>query len=341
MNIKEIKDNARALVKGWCRVCPVCDGRACAGEVPGMGGAGSGAAFKNNVSALAGLRFNVRLVHGVRDPRLDVEILGLKLSLPVIIAPIGGISFNLGGAMGELDYQMAVAEAASSDGIIAAMPDSAPKEVMENSVACVRKLGGTGMIFIKPWEFEEFDQKVGMAAEAGCKLVGCDIDSAGLITLRKMNHPAYPKRIDELSRMVECAHSRGMKFIIKGLMSVEDAQACHEAGVDGIVVSNHGGRTLDFTPGTAEVLPGIASAVKGRMALIADGGVRSGIDILKMLALGADCVMIGRPYTIAAVGGGQEGVRAFTAMYRDQLEQAMVMTGCREVQDAGPHLFFN
>jgi isopentenyl diphosphate isomerase/L-lactate dehydrogenase-like FMN-dependent dehydrogenase len=114
-----------------------------------------------------------------------------------------------------------------------------------------------------------------------------------------------------------------------------------EAGIDGIVVSNHGGRVLDHTPGTAEVLPRIAASVKGRVAIIADGGVRTGVDMLKMLALGADCVMIGRPYIVAAVGGGAEGVRAYTAMYRDQLEQAMIMTGCPDVAQAGPHLFYD
>jgi isopentenyl diphosphate isomerase/L-lactate dehydrogenase-like FMN-dependent dehydrogenase len=89
------------------------------------------------------------------------------------------------------------------------------------------------------------------------------------------------------------------------------------------------------------VLPEIAAAVRDRLALIADGGVRSGLDILKMLALGADCVMIGRPYAVAAIGGGQEGVELYTGQYRDQLEQAMIVTGCAETSQAGPHLLYN
>ena len=340
MDNKTIKENARRLVNGSCRICPVCDGRVCAGEVPGMGGAGTGAAFKSNITALAALKLNTRLVHEVRYPETKTEILGFKLALPLIIGPIGGISFNLGGAMPEAEYQMAVSEAAAKAGIVAGLPDSAPAEVLQTSLECIRRLDGHGIPFIKPWEAEELNQKIHLCAEAGCRVIGCDIDSAGLITLRKMNHPAFVKSQAELAVISETIHKLGMKFVVKGIMDVQDAKACLEAGVDGLVVSNHGGRILDFTPGTAEVLPEIAAAVRGRLALIVDGGVRSGIDILKMLALGADCVMIGRPYTIATIGGGREGVELYTNLYRDQLEQAMIVTGCAAVSEAGPHLLY-
>lgn len=94
-----------------------------------------------------------------------------------------------------------------------------------------------------------------------------------------------------------------MKFLLKGIMTVEDAIAAERAGCDGIVVSNHGGRVLDHTPGTIEVLPAIAEQVKGRMAVLMDGGIRDGFDVLKALAFGADAVLIGRPFCLAAVGG--------------------------------------
>lgn len=338
MNMREIRDRARELVKEACRVCPVCDGRACAGEVPGMGGVGTGLAFRNNVSALAALRLKTRLVHGVRYPEMKTEILGFKLSLPLMVAPIGGVSFNLAQAMGEKEFLEAIGDGAASEGIVPAWPDSAPMEVLEASLACARARGGFGLPFIKPWETDEIEMKIKMSAEAGCRAVGCDIDSAGLITLRRMNHPAFVKTRAELAAIADFAHGLGLQFVVKGLMCVEDAAACLEAGVDGIVVSNHGGRVLDHTPGTAEALPAIAAAVRGRLAVIVDGGVRSGVDILKMLALGADCVMIGRPYAIAAVGGGERGVGLLTQAYKEQLEQAMIMTGCRDVSQAGPHL---
>jgi isopentenyl diphosphate isomerase/L-lactate dehydrogenase-like FMN-dependent dehydrogenase len=338
MDIKEIRNTARTLAKGTCRICPVCDGRVCAGEIPGMGGAGTGASFRNNIAALAALRLTPRLIHSVRRPEMDIEILGLTLSLPLIIGPIGGIGFNLGGAVSEEAYQQAVVDGAAQAGIIAGLPDAVAKEVMETGLNCAKRRGGRGIPFIKPWEPEPFEEKMSMAAGAGCSVVGSDLDSIGLITLSRMGHPVHAKNRRDLEEMVNMAHRRSLKFLIKGIMSPVDAHICLDAGVDGIVVSNHGGRVLDHVAGTAEVLPSIVSAVRGRMAVLADGGVRSGVDILKMLALGADAVFIGRPYAIAAVGGGSEGVALCTGIYREQLEQAMVMTGCRDVAEAGSHL---
>ena len=79
MDIKEVRANAKERMKGFCRVCPVCDGRACAGETPGMGGIGTGSAFKNNVAALAGVRLNMRLIHEVKKPVTETEVLGFRL----------------------------------------------------------------------------------------------------------------------------------------------------------------------------------------------------------------------------------------------------------------------
>jgi isopentenyl diphosphate isomerase/L-lactate dehydrogenase-like FMN-dependent dehydrogenase len=115
--------------------------------------------------------------------------------------------------------------------------------------------------------------------------------------------------------------------MIKGIMTVDEAQMAIDAGAAAIVVSNHGGRVLDHTPGTAAVLPKIASKVKGKIIILADGGIRNGYDVLKMLALGADAVMIGRPIIRGAVGGGKEGVALVLNMMRKQLAEAMVMTG--------------
>ena len=340
MNMKEIRDQARKLMKGACRVCPVCDGRICSGEVPGMGGSGTGASFRNNMEALGRIRLNTRLVHSVHNPRLETEILGLKLSMPVMIGPIGGIAFNLGDAIPEADYQTAVVNGAADAGIIAGVPDGAPMSIIETGLACAQQRGGHAIPFLKPWAADEFDMKVGMSVKAGCSVVGSDLDGIGMITLRKMGRHVYAKDQRGLAEMADIVHRHQARFIIKGIMSVEDAVACVEAGVDGIIVSNHGGRVLDYTPGAAEVLPHIAAAVKGRIALIADGGVRTGVDVLKMLALGADCVMSGRPYAVAAIGGGLEGVTTFTQMYREQLEQAMIMTGCHDVAQAGQHLLY-
>ena len=95
---------------------------------------------------------------------------------------------------------------------------------------------------------------------------------------------------------------------------------------------------LDHTPGTAEVLPRIADAVKGKIKIMVDGGVRSGVDVLKMLALGADVVMIGRPVAIAALGGGKQGVVKYLAKIKAELTSAMVVTGCATINDIDPRI---
>ena len=331
MDIKEIRAKARELAKGSCRVCPVCDGRICSGEVPGMGGAVTGGSFRANVAALAAIKLNARLVHKVSFPKLETEVLGLPLRLPLLVGPIGGIAFNLSGAMAEPDYQEAITQGAADAGIVAGTPDAVPIEPMKAGLAQAEKLGGKAIPFIKPWEPEQIDERLDMCLAAGCRVIACDLDSIGLVTLRIMGKPAYPKDASELSKIIANVHAKGAKIIIKGVMTVSDAVQCVEAGADGLVVSNHGGRVLDSVPGTAEVLPAIADKVGGKTVVTVDGGVRTGVDILKMLVLGAKAVWIGRPYSIAAIGGGREGVALYTETLRAQLEQAMIMTGCPDV----------
>ncbi len=327
MDMAEIRKNAKELFKGSCRVCKFCDGKTCIGETPGMGGCGTGTSFHNNYNALKNIQLNMSLIHGIKKPDISCSILGLELALPLIIAPIGGISYNMQSAISEEEYVNAVVEGAKEAGIIGATGDGVPDIIHECGFAAISKANGYGIPFIKPWDSEEFDIKFEKALKTNCEIIGMDIDAAGLITLALQGRPVSPKPLDELRKIVEMAHKNKKKFVLKGLMTVEDAQKALEAGCDGIVVSNHGGRVLDYTPGTADVLPQIAKAVKGKLALIVDGAVRDGFDILKMLALGADAVMIGRPYSIAAVGGLKDGVITYTQQLKGQLTQAMVLTG--------------
>jgi len=127
---------------------------------------------------------------------------------------------------------------------------------------------------------------------------------------------------------------------VKGIMTVDEALACVEAGVDAIVVSNHGGRAMDHTPGTAEVLPFIAKAVQGRLVVMVDGGVRTGTDVLKMLALGAEFVLVGRPVIIGAVGGGAEGVKMVMNRIADELRTAMILTGTSDVRSVSSRVIY-
>ncbi len=129
--MKEVRDKARQLMKGYCRVCPVCNGKACSGEVPGMGGLGTGATFAANLEALAAVRLNMRLVHDVNEPDTSATVCGIALDMPVLAAPIGGVSFNMGGGVSEEDYAAAVVGGCAERGIIGCTGDGVPPFIIE------------------------------------------------------------------------------------------------------------------------------------------------------------------------------------------------------------------
>jgi len=130
--------------------------------------------------------------------------------------------------------------------------------------------------------------------------------------------------------------STRLPLLIKGVMTAEDAWQAADSGVDGIVVSNHGGRTLDTQPATIDVLAEIVGAVEGRMPVLLDGGVRRGSDIFKALALGARAVLVGRPYVYGLAAAGAAGVAHVLQMLRAELEVTMALTGCAELSEIGP-----
>ncbi len=333
--MQEIRKTARDLMTGYCRVCPVCNGKACAGEVPGMGGLGTGQAFMTNVQALARHTFNMRLVHDIVEPDTCVTLLGLDLSMPVLAAPIGGVSFNMGGKRTEQEYISAVIDGCRDTGLLGCTGDGVPPFIHESGLAAIAAAQGHGIPFIKPWEEAELYEKLAKAKDCGATIIGMDIDAAGLVTLRKMGRPVSPKPMEKLREIIAKA---GCKFIIKGVMTVEDANLAMQAGAEAVVVSNHGGRVLDHTPGTADVLPEIAAQLRGKISILVDGGVRTGADILKMCALGADAVMIGRPFSIAAMGGLTQGVTAYAETLRTELTQAMVMTGTASMKNVSSNV---
>ena len=126
------------------------------------------------------------------------------------------------------------------------------------------------------------------------------------------------------------------KLVIKGILDPDDARDALAFGADGIVVSNHGGRQLDGAPSSAAALPAIAAAVKDRLTIFADGGVRTGTDVFRMLALGADSVLIGRAFVYALATGGQAGVERLLQIMEKDLRTTMVLTGVRTVGEIGP-----
>lgn len=127
-------------------------------------------------------------------------------------------------------------------------------------------------------------------------------------------------------------------LVIKGILDVEDARRAADLGADGIVVSNHGGRQLDGVPSTARALPPIAAAVGTRLTVLADGGVRSGLDVARMIALGARGVLLGRAWAWALAAGGEAGVRQLIDIFAAELRVAMMLTGVTKIDDIGPDI---
>lgn len=126
-------------------------------------------------------------------------------------------------------------------------------------------------------------------------------------------------------------------LIIKGILDPDDAEEAARLGADGIVVSNHGGRQLDGVPSTAHALPPIAQAVGDRLTVLADGGIRSGLDVVRMLALGARGVLLGRAWAYALAGGGEAGVAHVLRLIAAEMRVAMTLTGANRVGQLGPH----
>lgn len=126
------------------------------------------------------------------------------------------------------------------------------------------------------------------------------------------------------------------KLVVKGVLDAEDARAAVDAGVDGIVVSNHGGRQLDAVPSTISALPAVAEAVGDQVEVLVDGGVRTGIDVVKFLALGAKACMVGRAWAWAVAGRGEEGVAHVLQVLHDDIDVALGLTGVTDVRHLDP-----
>ena len=330
MDYKEMLKEARENLNGSCRVCKACNGVVCAGEVPGMGGKETGSAFIQNYKSLQDVKINMRVIHNVSNPDTSIELFGKKMIAPIFAAPITGTSINMGGKISEKEYITSVVEGCISSGIFPMVGDTAIDSFLLDNLEVLKENDGQGIVFIKPWENHDVIKKIKLAEEAGAFAVGMDVDACGLVTLSMHGKTVVPKDVEALK---ELKAATKLPFILKGIMTVEDAMLAVEAGMDAIVVSNHGGRVLDCTPGGAEVLPAIAEAVKGKTTILVDGAVRSGIDVLKLIGLGADGVLIGRPFVTASFGGGSKGVKMYVDKIVGELEGAMRLTGCQSVKD--------
>lgn len=323
---ESILARARERLQGICFLCKVCDGRACAGQVPGIGGVGTGSSFINNVSALGAIRLNMQTLHDVAEPTLEKSIFGRRISMPILGGAVAGAKVNFQGRVSAWDLTWAQVEGARKAGTIALTGDGPQAEEYATGLEAIRKAGGLGIPIIKPRKPEEIIERIRLAEEVEPVAVGIDVDASGLLNMRRSGQFVGPLSPSSLEKI--CSSTK-LPLVVKGIMTENEARTACEAGAAGIVVSNHGGRALDHTPGTAEVLPDIADAVKGKITVMVDGGARSGTEVLKFLALGADAVLIGRPVLWALMGGGVEGVCLLYERMASELKIAMILTGCR------------
>ncbi len=332
MDLSSIRKIAKDQLQPFCRVCPVCDGRVCAGEVPGMGGTGTGSAFRANLEALARHRFNLRTLHSVKTTDTTLSLFGQHLTMPILAAPITGVSYNMGGKMAEEAFADVWINGALQAGSIGMVGDGADPVMYGGGCNAIRAAGGKGVPIIKPRSQDEIINRIRQAEAIGAVAVGMDVDGAGLVTMAMKGQPVGPKTPNELKEVIS---STSLPFVVKGIMTPDEAVIAAACGAAAIVVSNHGGRVLDCTLGAADVLSQIADKVKGRMTILVDGGVRSGADVLKLLALGADAVLVGRPFIVGAFGGGKDGVAFLLNKMKNELVGAMLLTGTADVKKVG------
>lgn len=330
MTYQEVLENARTCIGPFCKACPVCNGKACGNKVPGPGAKGTGTVAIQNYDAWQKICINMDTICENKPVDLTSEIFGRTFKYPIFAAPIGAMKLHYGDKYDDLEYNDILVSSCADAGIAAFTGDGTNPAVMEGATRAIKQKDGNGIPTVKPWDINTLKEKLAMIKDAGSFAVAMDIDAAGLPFLKNLTPPAGSKTVEELREIVKEAE---VPFIIKGIMTVKGALKAKEAGAAAIVVSNHGGRVLDQCPATAEVLAEIADVVGNDMKILVDGGIRSGVDIFKALALGADAVLIGRPFVTAVYGGGAEGVAAYTAKLAAELEDTMAMCGAHSLSE--------
>ena len=337
MTYQEVLEQARGAMGPYCKACPVCNGLACKNTVPGPGAKGIGTGFIRNYQKWQELCVNMDTICENKPVDTSFTLFGRTVDLPVFAAPVGAMTLHYGDKYNDLAYNDILVAACAEAGIAAFTGDGTNPDVFTAAAAAIGAAGGRGIPTVKPWDRDTLFAKLDAAKASGAKVFAMDIDAAGLPFLKGLTPPAGSKTVAELREIIEYVKA---PFIIKGIMTVAGARKALEAGAAGIVVSNHGGRVQDGVPATAKVLPAIAQAVKGQMTILVDGGIRTGVDVCKALALGADACILARPYVTAVYGGGAEGVAVLTQKLKGELEDTMAMCGVHSLTDISSQMIF-
>lgn len=320
-------------------------------------GANSEVTLKENCDAYQRIFLKYRVLIDVSKRDLSTEVLGNKISMPVMIAPT---AFH---RMAHDEGEVAVARAAGAADTIMILSTLSNSEVEQVVKASAKPVWFQLYVF-KDREITR--DLIKRAEAAGCKALVLTVDAPLLgtrerdvrnrfdlpegITVKNLEtvfKEKLPKKDDSGIASYVAAYLDAslnwkdiewlrsitkLPLLIKGIACKEDAILSVDHGADGIVVSNHGGRQLDTCRATIDVLPEVADAVHGKIEILIDGGVRRGTDVIKAIALGAKAVLIGRPVIWGLALNGENGVKAVLEIFRKELDLAMALCGCDSVK---------
>ncbi len=331
MNYQDVLENAKDTIGSYCKACQVCNGRACRNQIPGPGAKGTGDTAVRNYEKWQEIRVNMDTLCENAVPDTSLTLFGRTFRYPFFAGPVGAVNLHYSEKYNDLSYNDSMLRACVESGIAAFTGDGTNPDVVIQAAKAIAEVEGQGIPTIKPWDLETIREKMTLCKKAGCFALAMDVDAAGLPFLKDRIPPAGSKSVAQLREIVQMAE---VPFIVKGIMTVKGALKAQEAGAAAIVVSNHGGRVLDQCPATAEVLPEIADALADSpMKILVDGGIRSGTDIFKALAMGADGVLICRPFVTALYGAGENGVKIYIEKLAGELKDAMSMCGAADLSE--------
>lgn len=331
-------------------------------------GAGENSTVRENCSAFDRYRIRPRALRNVEDIDMSTTVLGQKMSLPVGIAPSGW--HKMANSMGEAGTAQAARNFGTVMGVsMGTALGASPAAVC--SPEEVKSAGGGAVKFFQLYIFKNRDftkQLLRRVEKAGYEAVMCTVDTSlvGRRVTEIRNRPHMPNflRIISFGSQLSDAASgepttddsqvkqgftidatllwqeiipwlranTKLQIWLKGILTAEDAELALQHKVDGIIVSNHGGRQLDGAVATVDALPEIVAAVQGAIPVHLDGGIRRGSDVFRALALGADFVWVGRPALWGLAYNGQLGVELVLEILREELKICMGLAGCSSVQ---------
>lgn len=322
MDYQEVLDASRPKMGKYCKSCAICNGKACSNHIPGPGAKGSGAVAIRNYEAWQDIYVNMDTICANEAVDTHFDFFGYTLKYPILAGPVGAVSNHYSDEFNDQTYNEVLIKGCKEAGIIGFTGDGVNPDIMKHATKVIHDHKGIGVPTIKPWENTVCFEKLELAKESGAIAVAMDVDAAGLPFLKQSN--AGRKSVEQLQEIIQ---KTPVPFIVKGVMSVQGALKAKQAGAKAIIVSNHGGRVLDGCPATATVLEEIVKAVNHEMLVFVDGGIRCGLDIFKALSLGADAIMIARPFVNAVYGAKEEGIQTLVDKLGAELEDTMLMCG--------------